>query len=373
MCFITDLGPSSAPLVTQLPHYRYFGHRADDMQSTMKLLAGLMLLARVEEMSATVVHAPDIKLPGWKAAITGKCRGGTANVVDVAIEVNGKSCSTCGVDATHMTQRECASACSAENTCIGYQHGHDGSCTVFGPGIDVSPDSEDGKPWTAETKTEKNTIAGADSDAQYICVLPCGGADQDPCPLPGNRYTEVGKGGCRGNGGTNDLVNSRSVKDSSQVACEAECDADPNCVGYAVSTDAVSGMWCIIYGPTQAGTCTTDAAKTTEAACGTCTMDGAKTALDCTGAGGTWTSGWDAYDTSSLPWESDSHATTHIHSSAATQGDQPAPPPPPPASSPAAAAAAAAATARARPPARRLHVLRHRHRRPRRAVPRLGL
>ena len=65
-------------------------------------------------------------------------------------------------------------------------------------------------------KTEKNTIAGADSDAQYICVLPCGGADQDPCPLPGNRYTEVGKGGCRGNGGTNDLVNSRSVKDSSR-------------------------------------------------------------------------------------------------------------------------------------------------------------
>ena len=39
-------------------------------------------------------------------------------------------------------------------------------------------------------------------DAQYICV-PCGGADQDPW-LPGNRYTEVGKGGCRGNGGTND-------------------------------------------------------------------------------------------------------------------------------------------------------------------------
>ena len=49
----------------------------------MKLLAGLMLLARVEEMRATVVHAPDIKLPGWKAAMTGKCRGGTANVVDV--------------------------------------------------------------------------------------------------------------------------------------------------------------------------------------------------------------------------------------------------------------------------------------------------
>merc|ERR1719262_1769316 len=110
------------------------------------------------------------------------------------MELNGKFCSTCGSDATHMTQKECADACKAEPTCVGYDHGHDGSCTVYGPSIDETPESMDGKPWIAQSKTGAGTvnIVGPDGDSQH------------PCGLPGARYHEVGTGGCRGNGGTLD-------------------------------------------------------------------------------------------------------------------------------------------------------------------------
>ena len=45
--------------------------------TSMRLAVCLVLLARVDEASASVPHASDIKLPGWKAAMVGKCRGGT--------------------------------------------------------------------------------------------------------------------------------------------------------------------------------------------------------------------------------------------------------------------------------------------------------
>ena len=80
---------------------------------SMRLVVCLLLLARVDQASANVVHAPDIKLSGWNAAMVGKCRGGTNNAVDVSMELNGKSCSTCGSDVTHMTQKECADAFTA--------------------------------------------------------------------------------------------------------------------------------------------------------------------------------------------------------------------------------------------------------------------
>ena len=159
-------------------------------------------------------------------------------------------------------------------------------------------------------------IVGTDGDSQHLCVLSCGGADQDRCALPGARYHEVGTGGCRGNGGTLDKVNSRSATGVNHAACESECDGDANCVGYAVHD---LNNECILYGPTQAGTCTTDATITTEETCGTCSADG-WTAQSCSSAGGSWTTGWVRPDTSSIAWVGDSHATTHIHSSHATQG-----------------------------------------------------
>ena len=136
----------------------------------MRLVVCLLLLARVDQASANVVHAPDIKLPGWNAAMVGKCRGGTNNAVDVSVELNGKSCSTCGSDATHMTQKECADACKAESTCVGYDHGHDGSCTVYGPSIDETPESVDGKPWIAQVGHARLILARALSPALPLAL-----------------------------------------------------------------------------------------------------------------------------------------------------------------------------------------------------------
>ena len=138
--------------------------------NSMRFVVCLLLLARVDQASANVVHAPDIKLPGWNAAMVGKCRGGTNNVVDVSMELNGKFCSTCGSDATHMTQKECADACKAEPTCVGYDHGHDGSCTVYGPSIDETPESVDGKPWIAQVGHARLILARALSPALPLAL-----------------------------------------------------------------------------------------------------------------------------------------------------------------------------------------------------------
>ena len=41
----------------------------------------------------------------------------------------------------------------------------------------------------------------------------------------GSRYHYVGSGGCRGNGGRNDFVNSKGAKNfANQALCEAQCD-----------------------------------------------------------------------------------------------------------------------------------------------------
>ena len=54
----------------------------------------------------------------------------------------------------------------------------------------------------------------------------------------GSRYHYVGSGGCRGNGGRNDFVNSKGAKNfATQSLCEAECDNavdNPDCIGCAV-------------------------------------------------------------------------------------------------------------------------------------------
>ena len=58
----------------------------------------------------------------------------------------------------------------------------------------------------------------------------------------GSRYHYVGSGGCRGNGGRNDFVNSKGAKNfATQALCEAECDNavdNPDCIGCAPSRAA---------------------------------------------------------------------------------------------------------------------------------------
>ena len=71
-------------------------------------------------------------------AQSGACRGGA----DFSGKVNGKYSNTAGAEE-NLTQLECAEACVAEETCVGYAHST-AWCVVYGPGIDEGIGTEDG-------------------------------------------------------------------------------------------------------------------------------------------------------------------------------------------------------------------------------------
>ena len=155
-----------------------------------------------------------------------------------------------------------------------------GECIAFGATAGAGWTSVTG---TATTITASNTLANA-----YICVLPCGTGHTtltttfDACTL-GARYHEVGtSGGCRGNGGSNDRVNSKEGQGFTRAECETACDTDTDCVGYAF-VSGVTGS-CILYGPGIAGSCDEPAAKTSAhcAGYGTCTPSGTVTIVNST-------------------------------------------------------------------------------------------
>ena len=74
-----------------------------------------------------------------------------------------------------------------------------------------------------------------------------------------DRYSNIGLGVCRGNGGTEDYVNAKYVEGvHSEASCEAECDEDADCKGFAWG-DAQTR--CFIYGPGVAGHCHLDSAN----------------------------------------------------------------------------------------------------------------
>ena len=207
----------------------------------------------------------DIKLLGWKPALVGTCADASGN------QMNGMKK---GDTTTLMSQRACAAACDADAGCIGYQHGK-GECIAFG--------ATAGAGWTSVTGAATAITTSDTTATEYICVLPCGTghttltATFDACTL-GARYHEVGtSGGCRGNGGSNDRINSKEGQSFTRAECEAACDTDTNCVGYA----SVSGgsQSCVLYGPGIAGSCNNPAAKTKEhcTGYGTCTPSGTVT------------------------------------------------------------------------------------------------
>ena len=210
-------------------------------------------------------HVTDIKLLGWKPALVGTCADESGN------QMNGMKK---GDTTTLMSQRACAAACDADAGCIGYQHGK-GECIAFG--------ATAGAGWTSVTGAATAITTSDTTATEYICVLPCGTghttltATFDACTL-GARYHEVGtSGGCRGNGGSNDRINSKEGQSFTRAECEAACDTDTNCVGYA----SVSGgsQSCVLYGPGIAGSCNKPAAKTKEhcTGYGTCTPSGTVT------------------------------------------------------------------------------------------------
>ena len=154
-------------------------------------------------------------------------------------------------------------------------------------------------------------------------------------------YTLVGDGGCRGNGGSSDKVESKNIYERTAEVCKQDCDNEPTCVGYAYNPAANSGD-CLIYGPGMSGTCSDSAGndfpnactalgscsisdKTTEDTCGTCSQSTEDSKATCKTVGGTWTDAtwtsqgatWNGPDD---PWTGDHHHTTHIHSSTGTAG-----------------------------------------------------
>jgi len=110
-----------------------------------------------------VAHAPDIKLPGWNPAQSGACRGGA----DFSGKVNGKYSNTAGADGK-LTQLECAEACVAEETCVGYAHST-AWCVVYGPGIHEGIGTEEGGLWTSDNH-EEIAITGTKVNIAYLCV-----------------------------------------------------------------------------------------------------------------------------------------------------------------------------------------------------------
>jgi len=159
-------------------------------------------------------------------------------------------------------------------------------------------------------------------------------------PIDSTIYHEVfnaegQSGSCRGNGGSSDKVDSKSKGETDQAACEAECTALSNCVGYSHNDDTNNGI-CIVYGPGMDGICSV-ADKETELECGTCSISGTATTMErtcgsctkepfpgyantesmCLNSGGTWTAGiWTPgiWSGPTNGWEGSSHHTTHVHS-----------------------------------------------------------
>ena len=116
-------------------------------------------------------HPGDIKLPGWKTAMSGACRGGP----DFTDKVNGKYSNSVGSGTDgKLTQEECAEACLDEVECIAYAHST-AWCVVYGPNVHDDP----GDGWTSD-QHEAVEITGTKANPSYICVTaPPRGGDSD--------------------------------------------------------------------------------------------------------------------------------------------------------------------------------------------------
>jgi hypothetical protein len=328
-------------------------------------------------------HAPDMKFPGWNAAMPGACRsscgpgGESAGYqatcdTEKKIRPGTKWCKNCGANAARMTQHECMMACEVEPSCIGYHSGP--WCSVYGPGPELWNTSHPsfgtnipagqtngwgGSSYPDDTGDIVHGIDATKPNIEYICLTPCGDTParqhttthaaclKDATHGHGSRYHYVGSGGCRGNGGRNDFVNSKGAQNfATQALCEAECDnaADnPDCVGYIYQE--ASPNWCSLYGPGMAGHCTdypslktkmacenngacSDTTKLTEASCGACSDGVTTNNILCGNVDETWTAlawsatpgTWAEPDTTIHAWEGDSHATDHIDQASASAG-----------------------------------------------------
>jgi hypothetical protein len=151
----------------------------------------------------------------------------------------------------------------------------------------------------------------------------------------GSEYTSVGAGPCRGNGGSTDKVNSKYMNNvATETACEAYCDAESTCAGFAYETGGDSA--CIIYGPgmsgscaspneaqtsptscTAVGSCNDPSDASSEIYCGSCSDTDAVRSDSCSSMSATWTAatwtGSGVWEEPEGGWTAEYFTTDHIH------------------------------------------------------------
>ena len=97
-----------------------------------------------------------------------------------------------------------------------------------------------------------------------------------------NKYALVvhedgSSGNCRGNGGSADIVNSKSKRLGRHAECKAECDSLSSCVGYTYSP---ASEYCTIHGVGMSGTCSLQGMNSVHE-CGMCSLAGKTTKSTC--------------------------------------------------------------------------------------------
>jgi hypothetical protein len=135
-----------------------FQNKAENLQIANNCPAGCTFKAAVRAVKTVVAHAPAIPMAGY-TVWSGACRGPTN------AKVNGKYSKTAGASGGVLTQEECAAACNAETTCVGYAHST-AWCVVYGADIDVTP----GADWTSD-KHVQTTISMTKKNPAYICAV----------------------------------------------------------------------------------------------------------------------------------------------------------------------------------------------------------
>jgi len=94
--------------------------------------------------------------------MSGCCRG--ADAAGEAVKIQGKYSKTAGKDGGIATQEECAAACDAEPTCLGYCHGTPW-CVIYGEGIHKTAQ----EPWAGDEHESAGPIVTTKPNPTYIC------------------------------------------------------------------------------------------------------------------------------------------------------------------------------------------------------------
>jgi len=111
-----------------------------------------------------VIHEGIREQPGYSIYMSGCCRGHDSD--GAAVKIEGKYSKTAGIDGGIATQEECAAACNAESTCLGYCHGNPW-CVIYGKGIHLTAEA----PWAGDDHENEGPIMTTKPNPTYICAV----------------------------------------------------------------------------------------------------------------------------------------------------------------------------------------------------------